>query len=315
MKKLLFLVLLIKVATCFSQNDTVNYFPYYNRYIDIENEIVSENFHEADSLFASLFCDYDPPFLSDVLVALQISVLANNIEHTIDLLNLSVKKGATLTCLKELRKLESLPISAWESLYVNYDYLRKQYFIKIDTIIMNEITRRYQNEQELKKTDLGWLIVEENAFFIKKVIREKGNYPGEKMIGVNKTGLHNQDDCGFVSNTTSTTLLHYSFGYTEFESYLLKALRTGYIHPREFARNYIQERIYRKEKYGDYAKSYIAKPKFPKYRFNFIFSYYYSDIEQVDHDRAAFGICSYETDKKKLDIENKCDIRLFFYPY
>lgn len=316
MKKVLFLVLLIKVLNSFSQTDTINYFPYFNRFIAIEDVIVKEDFNIADVMFDSLFCDYDPPFLSDVLIALQVSALVKNINHCRQLLSLSVKKGAQLDCLRQLEILNTLPVEVWKPIEANFNELHRQYLKKIDTLLLNQFCKRYEREQRLKNTDSGLFVINENVFFIKHILRTTGKYPGERLIGIDLPGLKNNCKCCYTSVVAAVTLYHYSYGFSDFEGYYLQALKFGYINPRQLAWLYIGERIARKERYFLYKDNPpIYWPDFPEYRFNFMFGYKTKNIERVNNDRAKFGICSYETDNKKKLIEKKYGITLFFYNY
>jgi hypothetical protein len=167
-----------------------------------------------------------------VVIALQISVLAKNESHTSQLLELAIVKGAQIPCLKELAVLKNMPDKVWKNIEERYPELRKKYASTIDAILSKEFTIRYENEQQLKTSPQRLQIFQENADFIYNVIQLKGCFPGERMIGVDEDGLTNGDLCPYRSTKTKLSLLHYSFGFSDFEKYLIEAIQTGYIHPR-----------------------------------------------------------------------------------
>ncbi len=311
----LFLIFAIKLNSV-GQSINLNYLDYHKKIVEIEETFVSEDFKKADSLYVSLFCEYDPPFCSDVVIALQISVMANNFDHSKQLLELSVLKGAKPECLKELAVLKKIPNIYWDNIIKKYPLLRKQYFNSIDSVLNRAFARRFEKEQRLKISHEKNDIFQQNTDHIYRIIKLKGNFPGEKMIGVNMSGLKNIGKRSFVSSTAVVSLLHYSFGFSEFEKYYQKAMETGYLHPREFANIYTFELNKRKNKIFLYAKNTtIAKPVFPKYRFNFLYGPKIWDMEIVNAYRAKFGICTYETDRKKLALEKKYGLELMFQYY
>ncbi len=316
MKIICFFVLIFGSTISRAQVDTINYLVYHKKIVEIEETYVSEDFEKADSLYTSLFCKYNPPFLSDIVTALQISVMANNFDHSKQLLELSVLKGAKPECLKELAVLQKIPKVYWDNIDKKYPLLRKQYFNSIDSVLNRAFARRFEKEQRLKMSHEKNDIFQQNADHIYRIIKLKGNFPGEKMIGINMSGLKNYGKCSFVSSTAVVSLLHYSFGFSEFEKYYQKAMETGYLHPRDFADIYTFEYDKRKKRTFLYAKNTTVNwPVFPKYRFNFLYGPKIWDMEKVNADRAKFGICSYETDRKKLALEKKYGLKLRFQAY
>ncbi len=311
-KILLCVMVFLSSFSLISQNANSNYNNYHARIIKIEETIVNENFQEADSLYQLLFKDYNNPFLSDVIIALQLSGLLGDNQSITTYLELAFKNGAELKHLKNLQGLKNVPKELWNNAEINYVQLRHQYYEKIDTSLLRKFTNRYLNEQKLKNTDMGPNTIKNNIRFIKQVVKEKKNFPGEKMIGIDD---YNIKESNFYSSVVVVSLYHYWFGFTDFQKVLENAVDKGYLHPRRFAWIYNGEKISRKQGYGQYKNKNLYKPLFPKYNFNFLFDYYTSNLEKVNADRAKFGICSYEIDKKKLLIEKKYGIKLMFLNY
>ncbi len=273
MKKAIVIIVILFVRLIgIGQVAEPNYLDYHKKIVEIEEIMVAEDFEKTDSLYVALFCKYDAPFLTDIVIALQISVMANNFAHSKKLLELSVQKGAKPECLKELAVLKKLPEIYWDDIDNKYPLLRRQYFESIDSVLNRAFARRYEKEQRLKYSPEKYNIFRQNASHILRIIKLKGNFPGERMIGIDMSGLKNHGKCSFVTSTAIVTLLHYSYGFTEFEKHLEKAIKTGCLHPRVFANIYTFEYNKRKKRTFLYAKNTsISWPIFPKYRFNFIF--------------------------------------------
>jgi len=292
-----------------------NYFPYYESYNNIEEIIVKEEFQKADSLFEKLFIDYEPPFANHVLVALQISILAENYEHSKELFEKAIIKGVQLHCLKEIGVIEKVPNKIMSYIELNYYKLRQQYINNIDTALRKIIYIRYKYEQANKRDqNLKYGIFEKNTLLLKEFCNEKGYFPGEKHIGINGSiDLYAVDNCHIESTYAHMTLLHYSCPFSTLEEELYEALKRGEIYPRVFGRIYNYEKYCKIKSKGRYANPYFYTKQLPKYDFNlFAYRFRNSDIDKVNADRKRFGIGKYENDAKIKKIEEKYNIRIRF---
>jgi hypothetical protein len=78
--------------------------------------------------------------------------------------------------------------------------------------------------------------------------------------------------------------------------------------PSEMATIYTFERF--KISSELYKNSNKTIEKIVDYEFNFPFSIMSKDIERVNRDRVKFGICKYNNESKRIEIEKKYGLRL-----
>src|SRR5690606_8281304 len=135
--------------------------------------------------------------------------------------------------------------------------------------------------------------------------------PGEYLIGIDNVKYASDiPECEFGNSKVIVTLLHYDFPIIELtEEVLVLAIKKGQLHPREFASIFTLEKNRVSKLYGS---SYKTKKELPDYNFMFAFEMRKNRIDKVNEDRYTFGICSVETDKKKIEIEKKYGMKLNF---
>jgi len=291
--------------------DTTNYLNYHQKFSEIEAFIVAEKFKKAQIEIEELFNQYEVKFVKDFVIACQIALLNKDDENSLLWLKEAIKKGATIDCLKEIEIIRNgFEPNKWKNIANEYKELHKVYLSSIDLKLLSNFSNRYTEEQESKRSNLYREVVQSNFNFIQHQIKLK-KYPGESRVGIDNQKLAPLiSDCEFGNSKITVTLLHYDYPISELgESELMEHIKTGDLHPREFAIIY----TYEKNKVSVlYQKSKKVYEPLNDYKFNFPFGTLHENIRRVNMDRALFGICKYQVDLKKETIENKYGLKLRF---
>ena len=284
---------------------------YHQEFIQVEELIVQENFQNAETLLNDLLTYYKPAFAKDYVIAAEISLINKNKSKAINWMREAFKHGVKIKCLKEITIFkELLNISDWQKLEKEFKDLYAEYQSNISIGKSKTFHRNYQKEQESKSSKTYKGIVYSNFFKIKESV-DKNEYPGENLIGIdNSNDAPKINDCELDNAKITATLLHYDYPINELtEEKLVTAIKSGALHPREFAIIYAFQNGRVSVLYQESSKT---RTKLSNYQFNFSFGKHCTDFKKVNADRSKFGICSYETDKKKPIIEEKYGIKLKF---
>lgn len=304
------IVIIFTIGFLFS-NQQLDYLEYHTEFSKIEELIIEEKFAEAELKIIELFEEHEVKFVKDYVIASQVSFLNKNRNLAIEYIFQSIKNGVKIECLKLIKLLnQELTATDWELIEQEYKELRKSYLKRINLSQYQEFHKRYQKEQDSKRTEYYKITVYSNFDRIIELIN-KGEFPNEKSIGIDNQRLAKSiSDCDLGNSKIIVTLLHYDYPISEIgEKKLIEAIKRGNLHPREFAT------IYNFEKNKQsvlYKKSTKKNPPLPRYNFNFPFGSKIDNLEKVNSDRAKFGICKYEVDAKKEKIENRYGIQLSF---
>ena len=288
-----------------------NYIEYHTKFGQIEELIVKEDFAEAELKIIELFEKYEVRFVKDYVIASQVSILNDNTNLAIEYILQSIKNGVKIECLKSIKLLsQELAATDWEIIEEEYKELRKNYLKKINLSLYQEFHKRYQKEQDSKRTEYYKITVYSNFDRIIELLNE-GGFPNEKLIGIdNQRFAKSISDCDLGNSKVIVTLLHYDYPFSEIgEEELIEAIKRGNLHPREFATIYNFEE---NKQSVLYKKSTKKKVPLPRYNFNFPFGSKIDNLERVNSDRAKFGICKYEVDIRKEEIEKRYGIQLSF---
>lgn len=301
----LFAVLLCQIS---NEKDFITYHQEYN---NIEGLIVNERFEEAETLLNALLASYSPTFAKDYVIAAEICLLNNNKDQATYWIKESIKKGVKVQCLKDIRVFkDKLKNSDWSRLESDLMSLQTEYLSSIKIGLSKIFHRNYQKEQLNKKAKNYRGIVYSNFKKIKELLNEN-TYPGENLIGIdNSDDASKIDDCSFDNSKITVTLLHYPHPIYELtEEKLIMSIKNGSLHPREFAIIYTFEKNRISKLYKTSGKSRALKSN---HNFQFPFEKRKSELQQVNQDRAKFGICSLEIDEMKPEIEKKYGVKLNF---
>ncbi|MCX7549769.1 hypothetical protein [Xanthomarina sp. F2636L] len=292
----------------FSETDFLIYHQEFNK---VEELIVNEDFIKAEKQLNELLNNYKPAFAKDYIIASQISLINNNKSKALDWIKEAFKHGVKIKCLKEIQIFnEKLNDFNWQKLETLFPDLYMEYQSKISIGASKAFHRNYQKEQGNKRSKEYKGIVYSNFYKIKEGL-DKNAYPGENIIGIdNSDDASKINDCDLDNAKVTVTLLHYDYPISDLtEEKLMTAIKSGAMHPREFAISY----AFQKGRVSIlYRVSRKTRANLSNYHFNFPFEKQSTDFKKVNADRSKFGICSIETDKIKPEIEEKYGIKLKF---
>lgn len=289
----------------------LDYLDYHRAYAEVEAQIVAEDFAPAEARLDQLLEQYDVKFAKDLVVAAQLCVLNKHPEKALQYLGRALEKGVRVETLHNIPLLHTrLTPADWQQLREQEPEARKRYFSRIDTALFREFHRRFQEEQDNKGQERYRDIVNANYQRIKSLL-EQGRFPGEALIGLDDHRYAASASDGTLSNSkVIATLQHYDYPLGETgEAPWLDAIHQGLLHPREYAVIYNFEKSRVSVLYRHSKKSW---PALPDRWFNFPFAPQSEQLDRVNADRYAIGICSFETDRKKDAVERKYGIRVDF---
>ncbi|NET35812.1 MAG: hypothetical protein F6K19_27930 [Cyanothece sp. SIO1E1] len=289
-----------------------DYFSYHRAINQAEAYIVQESFDSALVQLERVLQQYDFCFAKDVLLASQVSLLEGRRERSLFWAKRAMKQGYLLSCLRQIPIFrDSFDRSTWDSLEIAFPSLRKDYLGRIDLELLTELSQRYSAEQKAKRTNEYRAVVQGNFNRIKQLMNSRKGFPGEGVAGLDYARLADKlADCDAGNSKVIVTLLHYPHPIAEIgEEPFMTAIADGKLHPREFARIYTFEKQQVSVLYG---KTNRIDRSLPTYHFNFPFAQRSDDLNQVNKDRARFGIGKYQVDQQKEAIEIKFGLRLRF---
>jgi len=306
-----FILVIFLIAGFWFNNQSENYIEYHQIFGQIEALIVNEKFSEAELKIEELFNDFEVKFVKDYVVASQVSLLNKNKKLALKYIDLSIKNGVKVECLKSIDLLnQEFTTADWKQIEQAYKAARKEYLKRIDLKLYQEFHKRYQKEQDAKRTDNYKLIVYNNFNRIKELLNQQ-DFIGVKMAGIdNERFAKSISDCNFGNSKIIVTLLHYDYPINEIgEERLIDAIKKGNLHPREFGVIYNYQVTKQSVLYRKSEKEYS---ELPVYNFNLPFGDKINNLKKVNADRAKFGICNYEVDLKKKEISEKYGLQLSF---
>lgn len=289
----------------------INFLTYHQRFIEVEELISEEKFNSAAVKLEKLLAEYKPKFTKDYVIISQLCLLNDDKSKAIYWIEESMKLGAKLNCLQEIELLNNnLTKNDWENLRVNTNKLDSIYRSRINHSLGILINRNYQDEQHSKGKKNYKSIVYANFNKLTKLIKRDA-FPSEGLLGIDDSRYAVKiSECEFDNSKVTVTLLHYDHPISELtEEVMVTAIKKGQLHPREFASIFTFEKNRISRLYRDSNKIRIS---LSDYNFMFPFEKRKNNINRVNEDRYKFGICSIETDKKKVMIQNKYKMKLFF---
>jgi hypothetical protein len=305
MKKYLFLFYFMFLARIvFSQS---NYKNYHTEARSIESHILDSSYIKAVKLYKNLFCKYDFIFAEDCFRAAQTAAFINDTINSFLFLERAVRQGVTIkrivndSLLTDLKK-----VKYWSRFESNYDSIRTKYIAGIDWDLRGKINQFYDLDQKFRDKHelhpwnfiwrpLIWIkwkkttkdIVEKNMIPIIK----KYGFPNEKLIGLDDASFHQkQKHDRLKSNYAFMILIHY-FSIprpTDLNELLLSEIKTGNVHPKEYASLIDFQASFGKGKYYKglhYNEWHRSKNE--------------NELEEINKNRVEIGLDSFETYLKK----------------
>ena len=302
-----FLPLLLWSVINISFAQTTNYLDYHRAFNDIEALLVAGNFTTAAVRFDTLFERFEVKFPKDYLIAAQTNLLAKRSPRAVDLLRQALRHGVPLTCLRENRIFTNLTNGPWQELEADQSDARRTYLESIDLDLHLEMHRRYQREQDAKRTPYYGAVVANNFARIQELLR-RGYFPGISKIGIDDARFAPKiETCHCGNSKMVVTLLHQPHPIATIgEDVFTTALERGELHPRDFAAIHTFEVNRVSALYSD------SRKRLPPldYVFNFPFGKKSTDLEKVNADRARFGIVPMEVEAQRDSLQRKFGLRL-----
>jgi len=304
-------LLLVYCLTFVSAPPDLDYFDYHQQMNEAFELLSEEDFSAARQKMERTFNQFDFVFAKDYLIAAQLFAKDKDYVNAIKYLEKALQGGCLLDCTQDIGVFNELKsLSVWNTLLTKEIELRKSYLKSIDINLLEEFSKRYQQEQEQKKTEYYQLTVYDNFKRIVEITEEKG-FPGERLIGLDYEQLAPKcEDCDLGNSKVIVTFLHYDHPIAELgDSLFINAIRQGNLHPREFAAIY----NYEKSKVSVlYKKSLKTFEPLPEYHFNLPFKKKVEDLELVNSDRKKFGIGRVEVDEKLELIADEYGMKFMF---
>ena len=214
--------------------------------------------------------------------------------------------------------------SQWNRIKSKSDLYKAEYDSTYHKKLHHEFHFRYKQEQENKSDRLlrqkYKRIVDDNVSRI-QYLMDSIPFPSERIIGLDDGNLlpttqgGQLNSCEAGNSKIISILIHYSINHKISSidkiglSKFIEAIKTGHLHPRQFASIHsFNERPVQR------VNNNVAKnsPDLPGYYFNFGFGKKIKDLARVNEDRAEFGICSLEVEKKMEEVAQKYKLRLSY---
>lgn len=307
MKKTLSLYFFILSATIiYSQS---NYIEYHKEARFIESYILDSSYVKAVHRYKNLFSKYDFVFAEDCFRAAQTATLSNDSISSFLFLERAVLQGVTKesivndSILIDLKKMKY-----WSIFENNYDRIRNKYTAAIDWNLrqkineIHDLDQKYRDKHELHPWNFLWrpLIWIKWKKTTKKIVEDKliplikkHGFPNEKLIGLDETSFHHKHKHDHLkSNYAFMILIHYYSipRTTDFNDLLLSQIKSGNIHPRQYASLIDFQAKCGKGKYYKglhYNEWHQSKNE--------------NEIEQINKNRIKIGLELFETHSKKLE--------------
>lgn len=305
MNRILFLFFfLISASNSYSQS---NYITYHKDARLIESHILDSSYVKAVKLYVDLFSKYDFVFAEDCFRAAQTAVFINDSVNSFLFLERAVHQGVTKesivndSILIDLKKMKY-----WSLFENNYDSIRDEYIAGIDWRLRQKINEVYDLDQrcrdkhELHPWNFLWrpLIWLKWKKTTKKIVENelipfirKHGFPNEKLIGLDEASFHHKQKHDHLkSNYAFMILIHYfSMPRTsDFNGLLLSQMKSGNMHPRQYASLIDFQANYGKGKYYNglhYNEWHHSKNE--------------NELQQINKNRIKIGLELFESHAEK----------------
>ena len=307
MKKILSLYFFI--LSCTNTYSQSNYIEYHKDARLIESHILDSSYLKAVKLYKDLFSKYDFVFAEDCFRAAQTAAFINDSVNSFLFLERAIHQGVTKesivhdSILIDLKKMKD-----WSMFENNYDSIRDEYLATIEWDLRQKINEIYDLDQKHRdKHELHpWNFLWRPFIWIKwkkttkKIVENelipfirKNGFPNEKLIGIDEASFHHKQKHDHLkSNYAFMILIHYySIPRTaDFNELLLSQIKSGNIHPRQYA------------SLIDF-QAYVGKGKYYKgLHYN---EWHHSknekEIEQINKNRIKIGLELFKIHTEKLE--------------
>lgn len=238
MKSLCTFILLFASTLLLSQPD---YFAYHKRVVELEKQIVREQFSEALDGYKALFVDYDFVFKRDYQVAAQLALLASDTLLAGRYFEAAIAQGSHITRTRKIKCLRSLvkhyktkELKAIQKQYEPFNVGVRdtiELMFKADQRLAFRYLFRFGQKAKKKYAERKFAPHSEQQLNALASIIDSIGFPSEKIIGRDtwaSTILSHHNSISMQYNTRDTL-------YLVMRADLRKRLSSGEISPFEFA--------------------------------------------------------------------------------
>ena len=256
------------VLPLFAQQDHTGY---HDRVVRAEASFVmADDATAAMALYDEAFGSYERPFVSDLFIAAQIAFQAGDTAHFQHYIGLAFDRGMSFRCLDMGRVLAPARNDPRLMRGLERRFAERTPFL-VDTALHDSVYLRMYHEQVLKRSmgrdaeqQQRWHRMEKgNAAWFAAFV-ERGVFPSEQLLGIyteegladllRRHGLVHFDppppppsgingmrmaftpvpaDHALWNQVAFLSFLHYPCSWVWHREALMKAVRTGYLHPKD----------------------------------------------------------------------------------
>lgn len=238
--------LLLFLKPSLAQQD---YFVYHSMINRAEEKISTSDFVGALEIYDSTFSQFKYVFVKEFVIAAQLAAYLNDRNRCINYIYQAMKGGYKVHCLKSFYYIEQLLNDLdWEEIDKNAVKCRSYYLSTIDWDLNVELSKRHRAMDDAYNTPWETKIVCENYDFIQNLMNGLV-FPSAKNIGIDDQSLDPLlvttrgwkmlSDCTPCNNKVILTLAKTNNIASDFGlDFLLEAIRSGDLHPREIGKIY-----------------------------------------------------------------------------
>lgn len=243
--RLHFLICFYITTVAFGQSKN-DYNVYHQTVLKAEQQIASEKYTAALTLYEELFKVYDFVFLRDYQVASQLAAITKNKEKTLTYIDLGIQAGWTFKSIKKKVLFKQyLTKEDWKTIKGKFDSLRTLYENKLNKELMVKVKKmsskdqwnafkvfvRFGEKAKTRYTEKKFIPHSEQQMSILKDILLTHGYPGEKLVGNGiwmSTIISHHNSISTVYNRKDTL-------YPSLMPKLKEALQNGQLSPYQYA--------------------------------------------------------------------------------
>ncbi|MBA3829458.1 MAG: hypothetical protein H0X33_11020 [Taibaiella sp.] len=307
-KKYLLIIALLLQNIC-SAKDYLDYHAYINK---AETYLVDNKIDSCFYYYDKAFAEFDFVFVKDAFIAAQAGIKHNDARRVVQYLIKGALNGMRADCINTCVIFDAMKETAlYVKVRLGMDSAYDIYSRTHDTKLANEWAQRFSLDLDAKdngSTTEHKGIVADNAKAVKELMKIKG-FPGEKILGP-------IDDCRDMGNYHAMiSLLEYDCGVAEMHDQLWEAVKRGELHPRDFAALCEAEKDMEQHKdtraVANPACYTKLQPRGLYFQLN-DFKKNNAKTGEAEKNRVTHGICTIDTDRKKVALAEREDYKFKF---
>lgn len=240
-----YLICFYVTATAFGQSKN-DYTVYHQTVLKAEEQIASEKYAAALTIYEQLFNEYDFVFRRDYQIASQLAAITKDKEKTLTYIDLGIQAGWTFKSIKKKALFKQyLTKEDWKIIKEKFASLRVLYEDKLDKELMIKVKKMYSKDQwnalkafvrigkkaQTRYAEKKFAPHSEQQIATLKNIFLTHGYPGEKLIG---NGIWTSTIISH-HNSISTAYNQKDTLYASLEPKLKEALQNGQLSPYQYA--------------------------------------------------------------------------------